>query len=938
MVSNQKNTNLKKTNKKQGLNLTARYHWLFFAVVFPPFLVVMILAVNQYQDQREQVLHVLSQTTFSHSIALDSIAKLASDHVMQMKAWSENYLKNPPSYPSDIRSYFAPRYIDGKTDSYTLDNIPPEIRQNLGQLGWAGKNPQQAEVGEIVLDHALEFFALARLTHDVTHYFRWSYFFSGDENFAAVYPWFNINEVIEAEGYQSMREAISKWFQYDIYLMGTPQRNPQRQAYWTEPYMDAGGTGAMLSHGAPVYKKDKFLGIVGTDVRLETLEQFLKSLPIDVGRLLILNSQFRLLADSQANTNEASKTITKKLPRHFTNSLKPLVLQRQKNYMETEDSILVLNKISNAPWFLVYRVSHDEIKKLLLPQFLPYAIILSVLLASVFVALYLLRKEFIIPALKLVQYIEHASTTPNCPAPKLPNMWQRWADIVTRTFKSNYEKTLKLKDSEEQYRSIFYTTSDGLILWNAKGKLVDANPATWEMLGYSKQEFFNKPFQRYIDPKSMSSFVKFKSEKTASKTSANEIEAIGKNGLIVHLELRSIPMPYQGRPHILMIVRNISEQKKAAEELARQRETLRQTEKLSAMGGLLAGVAHELNNPLSILMGRTTLLKSKIQDQSLSGDVDKIHTAAERCGRIVHTFLSMVRNKKNNYRPSNINDVVISAIELLGYGLRTSGIEVITNLDESLPDTNMDADQVGQIIINLLVNAQQVLTERPQPRHITITTLQSNGGTSCTVSDNGPGIADPIKNRIFEPFFTTKSNNIGTGIGLSVSQNIAHKHGGKLELENNKPGATFKLWLPLNAPDFSEAIVYESNNTKLIQIEHVLIVDDEQSLTAMVAEILHSAGLKTSRVHSGQEALNWLKNNDCDMILSDIRMRDKDGPALWQALNTHHPTLNQKTAFMTGDMLSADIPPFLQQTRRPWLEKPFTPEQLLELVAKIESQ
>jgi CheY-like chemotaxis protein len=121
-----------------------------------------------------------------------------------------------------------------------------------------------------------------------------------------------------------------------------------------------------------------------------------------------------------------------------------------------------------------------------------------------------------------------------------------------------------------------------------------------------------------------------------------------------------------------------------------------------------------------------------------------------------------------------------------------------------------------------------------------------------------------------------------------------------------------------------------------LQAEHVLIVDDEPELALVLAEILRSAGLETTQVHSGHEALQWLDRNNCDFILTDIRMPDMDGPALWRELKSRFPELSRRTAFITGDTLSASIAPFLQQTGQPWLEKPFTPEQVLELIARTE--
>jgi CheY-like chemotaxis protein/anti-sigma regulatory factor (Ser/Thr protein kinase) len=257
-------------------------------------------------------------------------------------------------------------------------------------------------------------------------------------------------------------------------------------------------------------------------------------------------------------------------------------------------------------------------------------------------------------------------------------------------------------------------------------------------------------------------------------------------------------------------------------------------------------------------------------------------------------------------------------------------------LAESLPESYIDADQIGQIVVNLLVNAQHVLTEEEPPRRIVLETGQSQGGVYCRVSDNGPGVPEELRHRIFDPFFTTKDSTVGTGVGLSVSRSIAREHGGELKLESDGHGATFELWLPMESARMHKGVAERRRVVDELRADRVLIVDDEPEVGTMLAEILQSAGLETTLTHNGREALDWLAENSCDLVLCDIRMPDMDGPALWRALKDRHPELVRKMAFITGDTLSASIAPFLKETGLPWLEKPFTPEQLLALVARIE--
>jgi two-component system NtrC family sensor kinase len=313
-----------------------------------------------------------------------------------------------------------------------------------------------------------------------------------------------------------------------------------------------------------------------------------------------------------------------------------------------------------------------------------------------------------------------------------------------------------------------------------------------------------------------------------------------------------------------------------------------------------------------------------------------VQSAAERCGRIVRSFLAMARQRETQQRLVALHELVEGALQLLAYGLRSSGIVVEQDVPRDLPELLCDPDQMQQVLINLLVNARQALEDQPQPRRVTIAAQADGEMIELVVSDTGPGIAEDIRARVFDPFFTTKPIGAGTGIGLGVSRGIVEAHGGTLTLGPSDRGARFIVRLPLRqahqlpvaAPSEAAAQTPQDRRT-------VLIIDDEAEVGRLLSEMLGAQAFYCDVVGSGAAAQALLERRDYDAILRDVRMPGIDGPALYSWLNDHRPHLAGRIAFVTGDTLGAAAGGFLATAGRPILQKPFVPAELRRLIAEL---
>ena len=370
----------------------------------------------------------------------------------------------------------------------------------------------------------------------------------------------------------------------------------------------------------------------------------------------------------------------------------------------------------------------------------------------------------------------------------------------------------------------------------------------------------------------------------------------------------------------------IAERRQAVEQLQRQHETLFQSEKLAAMGSLLASVAHELNNPLSVVTMQADLLSDEMIDQAGAERVRLISQSAERCVRIVQNFLAFARETPPQRTDVGLNAVVEGAMELLTYTLRVDDVDIELRLDDNLPLLWADPHQLHQVVVNLVTNAHQALRETAPPRRLTLATRSDSTRTRVflEVADTGPGVAMELQERIFEPFFTTKAPGVGTGLGLPFCQGIVEGHAGRIRLESwPGTGAKFVIELPVEARPARVLPPQDQATPPVAAGKAILIVDDEAGIMSALAYLLGRDGYVVSTASNGRLALEKLEERAYDLILCDLRMPELDGPGLYRELERRAPEFLKRMIFLTGDTLSSETSIFLKRAAMPYLSKPF---------------
>jgi two-component system, NtrC family, sensor kinase len=384
-----------------------------------------------------------------------------------------------------------------------------------------------------------------------------------------------------------------------------------------------------------------------------------------------------------------------------------------------------------------------------------------------------------------------------------------------------------------------------------------------------------------------------------------------------------------------------SELEKTVSTLKDTQAQLVQSEKLSAVGQFVAGVAHELNNPLTTVIGFADVLASDETNEKNRRHLELVVKSAHRCHKIVHSLLSFARQHAPERRIVEVNSLVDDVIDIMAYDLRTSNITVVKEYGSELPSLMADAHQLQQVFVNILSNARQAIEPFRRDGSIIVRTRRTGSVVRIELQDNGPGIRAESLSKIFDPFFTTKPVGKGTGLGLSLSYGIIQEHGGKITVQSEVgQGATFVIELPVAE---GSAALHSGTakpwTGKKFAVDtagkSVLVIDDEVWILELSKELLRTEGYQVEVAASGEEAFQRITQQRFDVILSDWKMPGLNGMHLYEQLRATDPVSARKMIFMTGDVMNEAFQEFLKRNGRAYLAKPFAIGDLRMAVASL---
>ncbi len=493
-----------------------------------------------------------------------------------------------------------------------------------------------------------------------------------------------------------------------------------------------------------------------------------------------------------------------------------------------------------------------------------------------------------------------------------------------------------LEKSRTRFRTLLDLAPEGVVIV-APDRIVYANPALVRMFGYGDvEQVTSVPLREHLHPDDLEVALDHVREILNGVRPVEPLTLRGRKsqGAYLDIEVLALPVDWENERAVLAIVRDLDQRRRLKSQSI-------QADRLTALGTLAAGVAHEINNPLAYVLLNLQYLMREVP--KFRGDparlqlfLDRLHEArhgTERVSTIVRDLRAFARTDQESTTAVELERVIGAALRVASAQIQ--GVARVTETYEAVPPVQGNSARLEQVFLNLLINAAQSFGGRASPENeIRILVRHDGQRVTSEVSDNGGGIDADLLSRVFDPFFTTKPG-IGTGLGLPICHSIVTRLGGEIDVTSTVGrGTTFRVSLPAHVRTHPEHLPTPQPQRVAARRARVLVVDDELPLASMLSRVLsdeHEVIIATS----AREALAELRQRNFDVVLCDLLMPVMSGMDLYRELKEQLPGTEQRMVFMTGGAFTPRAAEFLTTVSNPRLEKPFDLNQVRQLVRKL---